>query len=307
MKKTLAVVLILLAGFIGGSYVYISDNVQIAKTTLLQTNKRTAYRCLTDKQLFQQIAGNEANDAAENEAVQFKLKQGVAGVVEVLINYNGTQLRSFITFHELSQDSTGAEWRTDMEMSKNPFRRLTQYLQATQIHKRMAQFLTKYQAFAPKVENVYGMKIMHTVLTDSLLVTTKASSNSYPTAPEYYNLIQKLRSYIDLKKATAVNYPMLNVTQVDSNLFQTTVAIPVNTILPGNADISFRKMFPGNILTAEVTGGAHKTEQAFVQLTNYVADFQLVQPAIYFQSLATDRLLESDSSKWTTKLYYPIY
>ncbi len=100
---------------------------------------------------------------------------------------------------------------------------------------------------------------------------------------------------------------MLNIAMIDSNHIETTVAIPVNKEIKDNGSIRFKRMFPGNILTAEVKGGMNTVEEGFRQLNNYVSDHQLVPPAISFQSLVTDRLTEKDSLKWITKLYYPIF
>ncbi len=94
---------------------------------------------------------------------------------------------------------------------------------------------------------------------------------------------------------------------IDSNNFSTTVAIPINKVLPDKGPILFKKMFPGNILTAEVKGGVYAIKEGFKQLNHYILDNQLTSPAIPFQSLVTDRLVEVDTSKWMTKLYYPVY
>ena len=42
------------------------------------------------------------------------------------------------------------------------------------------------------------------------------------------------------------------------------------------------------------------------QMEQYVSDHKYVRIAIPFQSLVTDRMNEPDSSKWITKIYYPI-
>jgi hypothetical protein len=228
-------------------------------------------------------------------------------LVEVPINYKDSEWSSFISFNELAPDSTRVEWSTKMEMSANPLKRIQQYQHAGKIHQSMAEILEQLQKFTANNENIYRFKIVRTKLADSLLVTTKSISKAYPSNEEYYTLIQKLQKYLSDKKATPVNYPMLNIARVDSNTYETTVAIPVNKVLPANGDILFKKMFPGNILTADVSGGLYTVEEGFRQLTNYVSDFQLVPPAIPFQSLVTDRLLQKDTAKWMTKLYYPIY
>ena len=66
-------------------------------------------------------------------------------------------------------------------------------------------------------------------------------------------------------------------------------------------------MVLGNILVGEVKGGLSTILNAEKQLANYVFDYGKASPAIPFQSLVTDRSLEADSSKWITRLNYPIF
>jgi hypothetical protein len=63
----------------------------------------------------------------------------------------------------------------------------------------------------------------------------------------------------------------------------------------------------GNILVGEVKGGTYTVISGEQNLTNYVNDHKKMSPAIPYQSLVTDRLLEADTSKWVTKLYYPVF
>jgi len=62
----------------------------------------------------------------------------------------------------------------------------------------------------------------------------------------------------------------------------------------------------GNILTGEVTGGQEQIEQAQKQMELYISDYQRSIIAIPFQMLITDRTKEPDSTKWVTRIYYPV-
>jgi hypothetical protein len=65
-------------------------------------------------------------------------------------------------------------------------------------------------------------------------------------------------------------------------------------------------MVPGTILVAEVKGGTATVEEGFRQLEFYIDEHELSSPGRPFQSLITDRSIEKDSTKWVTKLYYPV-
>jgi hypothetical protein len=170
----------------------------------------------------------------------------------------------------------------------------------------MEAVLKRLQAFLQNEQNVYGFPIKHEMVTDTLLVVTKQLDTAKPSVDAYYRLINTLHEYIARAGAQEVNFPMLNISRVDSVHYQTMVAIPVNKALPGSGAILAKRMVPGNILVAEVQGGIATIEDGFRQLDAYVSEHNARPPGLPFQSLVTDRRAESDTSKWVTKLYYPI-
>ena len=57
----------------------------------------------------------------------------------------------------------------------------------------------------------------------------------------------------------------------------------------------------------EIKGGIYTITTGEKELANYVIDYKKLSPAVGFQSLVTNRLLEADTAKWITRLYYPIF
>ncbi len=66
-------------------------------------------------------------------------------------------------------------------------------------------------------------------------------------------------------------------------------------------------MVPGKILVTEITGGKNEITAAFAKLKTYMEDNRLVAPAIPFEMFVTNRVEQTDSTKWITKIYYPIF
>jgi hypothetical protein len=130
---------------------------------------------------------------------------------------------------------------------------------------------------------------------------------SYPETSEVYGIISKLRDYAIKNGAKENDYPMLNITQLENKDYQMMVAIPLNKPVPTKGNIVINKMVLGNILVTEVKGGKNTIENAFIQLSNYIRDKRHSSPAIPFESLVTNRIAEPDTTKWITKIYYPIF
>jgi hypothetical protein len=120
-------------------------------------------------------------------------------------------------------------------------------------------------------------------------------------------MINELKDYIKKKNGEQTNPPMMNVFPVSNTGFEVMIAIPTKWDLPQEGNFRLKKMVLGNILVGEVKGGISTVINAEKQLANYVFDHGKSSPAIPFQSLVTDRLLEPDSSKWITRLNYPVF
>ena len=69
---------------------------------------------------------------------------------------------------------------------------------------------------------------------------------------------------------------------------------------------SFKRMVKGWILVSDIKGGPARINQAIIEMRNFVNDYSKIPIALPFESMVTDRMAEPDTSKWTTRLYFPI-
>jgi hypothetical protein len=171
----------------------------------------------------------------------------------------------------------------------------------------MAGILHHLQSFAEDKKNVYGFDIKQVSTKDTFLVTTKAVFSSYPSTANTYQLINKLKDYIDQQDAKQTGYPIINITQLDTNRFQVMTAVPVNKQLTNNGPIFFTRMVPGQFLAIDVKGGPSQVQEAVNQLHLYFSDYQRTSMAIPFQALITDRVAQPDTLQWNTRIYQPVY
>jgi hypothetical protein len=101
--------------------------------------------------------------------------------------------------------------------------------------------------------------------------------------------------------------PMLNIMKIDNANYTAQVGLPVDKKLPEEGDIALKWMMKdGNILAGDVTGGPKQIEEAMKQFEKYILDYQRSIIAIPFQMLITDRTKEPDSTRWVTRIYYPV-
>jgi hypothetical protein len=204
-------------------------------------------------------------------------------------------------------DSTILKWDCSLRAGWNPIDRVKQYQKAKRVKENMEGILYGLRSFIENNVNVYGVAIRQTSTTDSFLVGTKAVFASLPTTADVYALLGTLQKYLAEEKAKETGYPMLNITDLKQGQYQVMVAIPEDKELKATADIFTRKLTPGRYLTAEVRGGGATVTRAITQMQEYMTDYQRASMAIPFQSLITDRSKEADTTKWVTRIFYPVY
>ncbi|MEJ7739642.1 MAG: hypothetical protein WKF97_19630 [Chitinophagaceae bacterium] len=231
----------------------------------------------------------------------------LGSVISVKMKDGDNLINSEMRIIPASSNSSYLKWQFAEPPIKNPFKKIQKILKRHRIEKDMQQILSSFKDYTEKIENIYGFEIKNIQVRDTLLVVTKSILNEFPTTSYVYDQIRRLRQYISRQQAEERNFPMLYVQRTGEYHFEVTIGIPVNKFINGSQAIVMQRMIPGYILYAECAGGPSTIRKAFSEMENYMLDYQKASPASPFELLVTDRLKESDTLKWKTKLYYPIY
>ena len=316
MKKGLIAFLILLIVFLSAVYLFIPKQLEIRKTAYVNAVADATYRQVSEKTAWkrwwpQDTSADKAMHASQPEkffyeGIGYSVTSHVLGPIQVLITTEGNEFNSTLLTVPITKDSSALTWRCLIETGINPFEKIKYYRQSKNIAAGMDKILDSLQSFLSRQDNLYNIPITRTRVTDTILITTKIILDHYPSTGEIYHSINKLKQYISSQGAKETNYPMLHVLRTDSTRFETMIAIPVNKRIGNDAEFVHKRMVPGNILLARVRGGHHNIQRAFAEMETYVKDHELIPPAISFQSLETDRLGEPDTTKWITRIYFPV-
>ena len=316
MKKWLIIIVVLFCVALISAYIFIPDKIDFREAIFIKVKHPIAKRLLTNDGNWNKwwpIQNNQskqdntlptdANYSYKNYryAVILQMIQGDS----IIISNNSIRINSLLNIIPVNSDSVAVQWQGQSETTFDPIKRFENYLQQKKIKNNIEELLQSMKVFLGNEKNLYGITIDQLKVKDTILIATRYSSNTYPTTSEIYTLIKNLKDYILKEGATETNYPMLNVTQ-DSGRFKTMVAIPVNKLIPANNTFLLKTMVPGKILITEVKGGTYTANEAIKIIGMYMNDYHLTAPAIPFQSLVTDRSKEPDTTKWVTKIYYPV-
>jgi hypothetical protein len=221
---------------------------------------------------------------------------------------NGTaSIQTELILIPVETDSIELDWLGATGTSLNPVDRIQKSRWVKSVATDISSLLEKMEAFYTNPDHLYSSPVKEATVVDSMLISTSVGGKQYPTTALIYGLLDKLKAYAEKNGARQTGLPMLNISRRDDSGFLTRVALPVDKKLKDEGDIQYRWMLGGgNILVTEVKGGPHQVEKAFTVLEEYIADFKRIAPAIPFQSLVTDRRSEPDTSKWITKVYWPV-
>lgn len=312
MKKTMmAILLVLMAGLIT-IYIFIPKDLKVSKVLAVNCSINAGTRFIMDttqwvkwwptnnpskKTTGQTLAWNQATFIADKA-----LFNGYG----IQTNFKERQIKGELIFAQLGLDSMAIFWNYQLASGWSPFKRIQDYLFMKDLKEVIADPFKGLQAFLESREQVYGMQIVQDMVKDTILVSTKKILPNPPSQETVLAMIQQLKQYALQTGAKETGFPMLNVTVLDSTHFQTMVALPVDKQIPETNIFSWKRMVAGKILIGEVKGGNYRAETAMKQMKQYVQDYHITSPAIPFYSLVTDRGLEKDSTKWITRIYYPV-
>lgn len=284
----------------GCIYLFIPSSLSIVQVTPVHSSPNGAHRLLTDSTKWRNWS------AASSKDYKFIFQQSLPHGVDILVQQKDIDIPSRIVVMPVQRDSISIVWQCTYPTSNNPFKRIASYQRAAKLKDNFSEILQQFKSYAENTANIYGYKIQQTSTTDTLLIAARGTAATYPSTQEVYKLVNQLKDHINANGSQQTGYPMLNVTPVAANQFQFQVAVPVNKTLPDKGNIFSRRMVPGNFMMLEAKGGPKTIDHAMKQLQQYAVDYQRTSMAIPFQVMVTDRLKEQDTTKWITRIYYPV-
>ena len=306
IKKIAIAVFALLIVIVTAISLLIPSPLSVGVATKVNCNTAALSRTIINQQWFAAFY-RHTDSSFMLDNYTYVITKKLANAAVVLIKSKDYSYNSNIALIPLTTDSTIIEWTTQAATSGNPLEKIASYFKAQALHANMEKVLHQSKKFFENPENIYGYNIRRTTLSDTLIISAKQLSKAYPAVSEMYTLVQKIQQYITTHGAAITSYPMLNVNNTDSG-FVTMIGIPTTKELPSEGIFSTRHLVPmkDKILTTEVKGGTATIQQAYRQIELYIDDRSLGTPVIPFEYMITDRSKEQDTTKWITKIYYPI-
>ena len=306
MKKLLIVLLTFAAIAIMCSYIFIPSKIKISSVVNGPANSIAAHRVLMEDDTW--VKWWPYEKLFQLEKTSFKLTKKMFNSFEFMIYKGGDSVVSQLQFIGINPDTLSLVWSCELETGNNPIGKLSHYKNAVTIKKNLDLLLDSLFGFVSDQKNIYGFRVKQTVVTDSVLISTRKLFDHYPDEFEIEELVKKMRAYINANNAKEMNYPMLHVRQVDNIHFEAMTAIATDIKLPDTNEFASKMVLKGgNLLEGEINGGLATIRKAFDEYENFIKDYETTAPAIPYELMITDRTKERDTAKWITRLCYPVF
>ena len=306
MKRVFYVLAVVIIALLLSVYLFIPGQLKVQEADSINAALPAVSRVLLKEENWQKWWPGETLLSLDD--TKFSVTKKMLNSFEIMIEQNGDSLKSVLQFSQFKQYSINLIWNCTVVSGINPFQRIAGYFKARRIKNKLNTLTDSLHIFLSNQKNIYGFEIKKVLVTDSILISTRKTFDHYPSAIETEALIDNLRKYISANKAKEMNYPMLHVRELTYNQFEAMVAIATDVKLPDNNEFASKQLLKGgNLLEAEITGGHTSIRNFIMEYENFVRDFSISSPAIPYQLIITDRAKESDTSKWVTKLCYPVF
>jgi hypothetical protein len=298
--------LIILLVFI---YVFIPSTITSSKTASIKCIDKNILQLIGNKQGWSKWLPKESFATDLIQYKDYQLKLGAATYTSVVFDAlkDGDVIFNEIGFVKDSVTKTKISVISSIATGMNPFTRFRKWQMMKNYGTVVNDLLQQLISFAEDKKNIYGVDITDGRIPDSLFISTRKTFDHHPTEAEVYQLIDQLGVYANGKNAKPVNQPMMHLERIDSNHFEIMVALPIDKVIGNEGNFSFKQMVKGNTLIADVRGGRATINNGLRALEQFKSDYQFTSPAISFELMIIDRRAEPDTSKWVTRLYYPIF
>ena len=310
MKNVKIVTSLVIVAFIGFFYLYIPTNLKLSTFKISNVHELTVTRLISDAKLLKQSFGtfyDSAKDKIEINGIRFAIQPALSNIVGIDIESEHVKKQSFITANSVTKETTAINWFLEFKTTWNPIQRLKDYQEAIKIKKATAQLLNTLNDYVEQTKHIYGFDIKEVTLKDTVLISTKFISKGLPTNAQIYTQAEALNKYLTSFHKKALNNPMVTVLENPSNDYTVMVGVSIDGAVP-ETDIYRIKKMPvnGKMFVTDVIGGPHAIRNGYDALKNYLLDAKRPSPAVPFELLVTDRNQITDSTKWQTRIYYPV-
>jgi hypothetical protein len=309
MKKWLWVIVAVIIAAFASVYIFIPAQLNIVQITPINCTVNGAYRVLTTDAKWQRwwpgVQSNSNTFHYNNGS--FSITQKLRNTLEIYIQQNELLTISTLHLFPIAGDSINLKWECTTSTGFNPIKRIQHYRQAMALKDNMDSLLNHFKTYVEKKDNIYDITFRELTFKDSYLISIKSFQKDYPSVATIYSQFNALKQYSMAHHARQTGKPLMNLTPLSPTGYQLMTALPVDRELPASKQFFNQRIPLNRFWLIRTNGGNASVDYAIHQFQLYVQDYQRSVMALPFQQLITDRSAETDTSRWVTDIYFPLF
>ncbi len=288
-----------------GIYLFIPSPIRVSKQLKIKGSERDLYALMSNREK----AVNWLNNQASNPEFRYHfLKNSYPAIfIEARSYHNIIPIE--IKLQDLAKtDSTILSWDCAIPAGLAPWSRVQHYWEARQLKEDFSRVMDQFTRYAGDTKNWYGITISETVVKDTLIATLSRFVSTPPSTALGCDMINELRQQLTGTGLSITDSAMTLVSQAgENNKYKVMVGFPVNKIPGSNSNLVIKKMIPGKLLTGTVYGGPAAIRAGHEQMRKYIMDHNREEVAMPYEVSVINRCAAPDTTKWITKISYPVY
>ncbi len=119
-------------------------------------------------------------------------------------------------------------------------------------------------------------------------------------------LYGEIMSFMQKRQIRYIGAPLAIYHTNNKTQFELEAAIPVNRSVKPVKNIKYTETPTTKALVLKYFGPYDKMKPAYSQIKQYIINKQLEVSGIHYEEYVTDPILEKDTAKWQTNIYYPL-
>jgi effector-binding domain-containing protein len=226
--------------------------------------------------------------------------------IQLIMDYgeNGKSTGRFVLQNE--SQNTKVTWSLDSDLGMNPLSRWFGLFSDHMIGPDLERGLSRLDQLLADLKIVNGYPIIDYDVPARILISIRDTASPGTVTPKLSKMYSKISGFLKLKNLPPAGSPIAVFHSYAGSLFDIEACIPVASIIEVPEGM---KCYAKNIqktIMVKYFGPYKSITSAYNAMQIYLTNMDLQVSGPGWEEYITNPLMEADSNKWQTNIYYPL-
>ena len=226
--------------------------------------------------------------------------------IQLLMDYgeNGKSTSRFVLQNE--NQNTKVTWSLDSDLGMNPLSRWFGLFSDRMIGPDLERGLSKLDQLMADLKIVNGYAIIDYDVPARILVCIRDTASPGTVTPKLSNMYSKITVFLKSKNLPPTGSPMAVFHNYTDRNFDIEACIPVASMIEVPESMTCTVKNTQKSIMIKYFGPYKSITSAYNALQTYLTNMDLQVSGPGWEEYITNPLMEADSNKWQTNIYYPL-